>query len=183
MRHHRNDLGFLTSRFGTRRSMVQIHSPRPLLLCQSSTYSNSRRFEFVQLRLKRLERRSRRRPDRDDETLSALVSVVAVVSQAQLYSRRWNSAIVARCRRRWCLHRCGLQILFRILAEKNSPHCAQCTPGFHRAFRPDRAVIVLSSFAHYDSGSQNVGTNTRLRWTITPGNDLFIVWNRVGSAS
>src|ERR1700722_7018067 len=30
MRHHQNDLGFLISRFGTRRSMVQIHSPRPL---------------------------------------------------------------------------------------------------------------------------------------------------------
>ena len=26
--------------------------------------------------------------------------------------------------------------------------------------------------------SQNLGSNTRLRWTIRPGNDLFIVWNR-----
>jgi len=23
-----------------------------------------------------------------------------------------------------------------------------------------------------------MGTNARLRWTIKPGNDLFIVWNR-----
>jgi hypothetical protein len=38
--------------------------------------------------------------------------------------------------------------------------------------------LVLSSFIQYDTGSQNVGTNTRLRWTIKPGNDLFIVWNR-----
>jgi hypothetical protein len=38
--------------------------------------------------------------------------------------------------------------------------------------------LVLSSFIQYDTGSQNVGTNTRIRWTIKPGNDLFIVWNR-----
>jgi hypothetical protein len=37
---------------------------------------------------------------------------------------------------------------------------------------------VLSSFIQYDTESQNVGTNTRLRWTIKPGNGLFIVWNR-----
>jgi hypothetical protein len=38
--------------------------------------------------------------------------------------------------------------------------------------------LVLTSFVQYDTKSQNVGTNTRLRWTIRPGNDLFIVWNR-----
>jgi hypothetical protein len=38
--------------------------------------------------------------------------------------------------------------------------------------------LVLTSFVQYDTESQNVGTNTRLRWTIRPGNDLFIVWNR-----
>ncbi|MBI3475142.1 MAG: carbohydrate binding family 9 domain-containing protein [Acidobacteria bacterium] len=38
--------------------------------------------------------------------------------------------------------------------------------------------LVLSSFVQYDTESQNIGTNTRLRWTIRPGNDLFIVWNR-----
>jgi hypothetical protein len=41
--------------------------------------------------------------------------------------------------------------------------------------------LVLSSFIQYDTESQNVGTNTRLLWTIKPGNDLFIVWNRAGS--
>ena len=30
----------------------------------------------------------------------------------------------------------------------------------------------------YDTEAQNLGTNTRLRWTLKPGNDLFIVWNR-----
>ena len=43
------------------------------------------------------------------------------------------------------------------------------------AFSPD---LVLTSFAQYDSESQNAGNNLRLRWTIKPGNDLFIVWNR-----
>jgi len=38
--------------------------------------------------------------------------------------------------------------------------------------------LVLSSFVQYDTESQNVGTNTRVRWTIKPGNDLFVVWNR-----
>jgi hypothetical protein len=35
--------------------------------------------------------------------------------------------------------------------------------------------LVLSSFIQYDTESQNLGANTRLRWTIKPGNDVFIV--------
>src|SRR5438034_6502889 len=38
--------------------------------------------------------------------------------------------------------------------------------------------LILSSFVQYDTESQNIGTNTRLRWTIKPGDDLFVVWNR-----
>lgn len=38
--------------------------------------------------------------------------------------------------------------------------------------------LSLSSFIQYDTESQNVGVNTRLRWTIRPGNDFFVVWNR-----
>ena len=38
--------------------------------------------------------------------------------------------------------------------------------------------LVLSTFVQYDTESQNVGTNTRVRWTIRPGNDLYVVWNR-----
>jgi hypothetical protein len=38
--------------------------------------------------------------------------------------------------------------------------------------------VVLTSFIQYDTESQSVGTNTRFRWTIKPGNDLFVVWNR-----
>ncbi|MGH9554936.1 MAG: hypothetical protein ACRD2Y_03850 [Terriglobales bacterium] len=37
---------------------------------------------------------------------------------------------------------------------------------------------MLTTFLQYDTESQNVGTNTRLRWTIKPGDNLFLVWNR-----
>ncbi|MGC8792315.1 MAG: hypothetical protein ACP5U2_02865 [Bryobacteraceae bacterium] len=40
------------------------------------------------------------------------------------------------------------------------------------------AYIVLTTLVQYDSESQNLGNNTRLRWTFRPGNDLFVVWNR-----
>lgn len=43
------------------------------------------------------------------------------------------------------------------------------------AFNPD---MILSSNIQYDSESRDVGANTRFRWTIKPGADLFIVWNR-----
>ena len=43
------------------------------------------------------------------------------------------------------------------------------------AFNPN---LIWTSFLQYDTASQNVGNNMRLRWTIKPGNDLFIVWNR-----
>ena len=38
--------------------------------------------------------------------------------------------------------------------------------------------LILTKIIDIDTDSQNVGTNTRLRWTIKRGNDLFIVWNR-----
>ncbi|RKZ10896.1 hypothetical protein DRQ50_14160, partial [bacterium] len=43
------------------------------------------------------------------------------------------------------------------------------------AFSPD---LILSSYTQYDSESRNVGLNNRLRWTLQPGNDLFLVWSR-----
>ena len=43
------------------------------------------------------------------------------------------------------------------------------------AFSPD---LVLAAYAQYDSVSRNVGLNARLRWTVRPGNDVFLVWNR-----
>jgi len=38
--------------------------------------------------------------------------------------------------------------------------------------------IGVSSFIQYDNQSRNVGSNTRFRWTIRPGDDFFIIWNR-----
>jgi len=43
------------------------------------------------------------------------------------------------------------------------------------AFTPD---LVLSANVQYDTESRDLGVNTRLRWTIQPGSDLFFVWNR-----
>jgi hypothetical protein len=37
--------------------------------------------------------------------------------------------------------------------------------------------MQLTSLIQYDNISREIGTNTRFRWTITPGNDLFVVWN------
>jgi len=38
--------------------------------------------------------------------------------------------------------------------------------------------LILAAFFQYDSDSENLGMNARLRWTIQPGRDLFVVWNR-----
>ncbi len=43
------------------------------------------------------------------------------------------------------------------------------------AFSPN---LILSSFTQYDTESRQVGINNRVRWTIRPNADLFIVWNR-----
>ena len=42
------------------------------------------------------------------------------------------------------------------------------------AFTPD---LILSCYAQYDNDSDNLGVNARLRWTIQPGTDLYLVWN------
>ncbi len=38
--------------------------------------------------------------------------------------------------------------------------------------------LVLTSYLQFDTESQNLGTNTRLRRTLKPGRELFFVWNR-----
>ena len=43
------------------------------------------------------------------------------------------------------------------------------------AFSPN---LIVSSFTQYDTESRQVGVNNRVRWTIRPEADLFIVWNR-----
>jgi len=42
------------------------------------------------------------------------------------------------------------------------------------AFSPQ---LILSTNTQYDSESRDVGINARLRWTIEPGNDLYLVWS------
>ena len=43
------------------------------------------------------------------------------------------------------------------------------------AWNPD---LIFTTFIQYDTDSNLVGTNNRLRWTIKPGNDFFVIWNR-----
>ena len=38
-------------------------------------------------------------------------------------------------------------------------------------------LISLSSLVQYDSDSQNIGLQSRLRWILKPGNEFFIVVN------
>jgi hypothetical protein len=37
--------------------------------------------------------------------------------------------------------------------------------------------LSISSFVQYDTVSDSLGTNTRLRWTFDPRGDLFIIYN------
>ncbi len=43
------------------------------------------------------------------------------------------------------------------------------------ALTPD---LTWSTVAQYDNRSDDVGLNSRIRWTWRPGNDLFLVWNQ-----
>ncbi len=48
------------------------------------------------------------------------------------------------------------------------------------AFRLDTAftpALALSNLVQYDSESMNIGLQSRLRWTLIPGNELFLVLN------
>lgn len=37
--------------------------------------------------------------------------------------------------------------------------------------------LQLNTYVQYDNSSKLVGTNTRVRWTFSPGGDLFVVYN------
>jgi hypothetical protein len=43
------------------------------------------------------------------------------------------------------------------------------------AFNPN---VALTSFLQYDTETHNVGNNMRLRGTLKPGNDFFVIWSR-----
>ena len=38
--------------------------------------------------------------------------------------------------------------------------------------------LSLSTFVQYDNVSFDLSSNTRLRWTFRPGDDLFVIWDR-----
>ena len=65
-----------------------------------------------------------------------------------------------------------------------SPAAGSLTGNFVQSLYQQRADIafhpnlVLSLYAQYDNQTSNFGVNNRLRWTIQPGRDLFVVWNR-----
>lgn len=103
--------------------------------------------------------------------------VGAAASLGSFYSgtlRQWGqSASWTSARGRW---QAGLdfQNNFGRLREGNFVQ-RLWQSNFSFAWNPN---IVLTSFIQYDTESQNVGANTRLRWTFKPGRDLFVVWNR-----
>ena len=37
--------------------------------------------------------------------------------------------------------------------------------------------LSISSYVQFDTDSNSIGTNTRLRWTFRPVADLFVVYN------
>jgi hypothetical protein len=48
------------------------------------------------------------------------------------------------------------------------------------AFSPD---VDWRSFVQFDNESESIGLNTRLRWILRPGEDIFIVWNQTQKRS
>jgi hypothetical protein len=49
------------------------------------------------------------------------------------------------------------------------------------ALRADYAFspfFTVANFIQYDNESRNVGLQSRLRWILRPGNDLFLVFNQ-----
>ena len=37
--------------------------------------------------------------------------------------------------------------------------------------------LSIASYVQYDTGSDSIGANTRMQWTILPVADLFVVYN------
>jgi hypothetical protein len=37
--------------------------------------------------------------------------------------------------------------------------------------------LSIATYVQYDTTSESLGTNTRLRWTLLPVADLFVVYN------
>src|SRR5206468_851021 len=46
---------------------------------------------------------------------------------------------------------------------------------FNYAFNP---LLTLSNLAQYDNDSNNVGLQSRIRWILRPGREIFLVFNQ-----
>jgi hypothetical protein len=44
------------------------------------------------------------------------------------------------------------------------------------AFSPD---VDWSNFVQFDNESETIGLNSRFRWIVRPGEEIFLVWNQV----
>ena len=43
------------------------------------------------------------------------------------------------------------------------------------SFSPE---LSLNTLAQYDNQSRQLGLNTRLKWIVRPGNEVFLVWDQ-----
>lgn len=72
---------------------------------------------------------------------------------------------------------------FTLEFERNDVELPAGNFAAHTArLRADYAVnprLTLTGFAQYDDQSDRAAINARLRWTPSPGSDLFVVWNSV----
>ena len=48
------------------------------------------------------------------------------------------------------------------------------------SFSPD---LDWHNFVQLDNESDSIGLNSRLRWIVKPGEDVFVVWNQVQERS
>jgi hypothetical protein len=78
-------------------------------------------------------------------------------------------------------YRSGKHVILGIKYEQNRVSLPQgsfttkiYSIRFDYSFNPR---LILYNFLQYDNKSDNIGINSRLRWTISPGNDIFFVFN------
>jgi Domain of unknown function (DUF5916) len=72
-------------------------------------------------------------------------------------------------------------VMLELTGERNAGHLAE--GSFTQDLAGGRLSLTLTpdlqlaSLVQYDNESENVGTNTRLRWTFVPQGELFLVYN------
>ena len=85
----------------------------------------------------------------------------------------------------------SLLVIFIFFSLKFNSHTRRFSAGFaslaQGSFNTRLALLrfdysfnplkTLSNFVQYDTESQNVGLQSRLRWILKPGNEIFLVLN------